>query len=53
MVLTGSLADAIRAGYDIYDRTQTGYIMRKRTEKGWVLALLDIKPRVTEADEQC
>lgn len=53
MRLSGTLADAIRAGYDIYDRTQTGYIMRKRTDKGFVLAVLDVKPLLTEVDEQC
>jgi hypothetical protein len=34
-----SLAEAIRAGFHVYDRTCDGYLMRTRTANGWVLAL--------------
>lgn len=35
-----SLAEAVRHGFQIYDRTADGYIMRIRTENGWALALV-------------
>lgn len=38
-----SLREAIKQGWEVYDRTSTGYIMRKRTDKGWVLARCDVK----------
>lgn len=34
-----SLAEAIRAGFQVYDRTHDGYLMRTRTANGWALAL--------------
>lgn len=40
-----SLADALRAGYQVYDRTNDGYLVRTRTDSGWVIALVDCKPR--------
>jgi hypothetical protein len=38
-----SLAAALKAGYQIYDRTQTGYIVRVMTSAGWALALVTCK----------
>jgi hypothetical protein len=38
-----SLADALRAGFQIYDRTQEGYLVRTRTEHGWAMALVSCK----------
>lgn len=39
-----SLAEAIRAGYQVYDRTSTGYVVRMRTPDGWALALVECRP---------
>jgi hypothetical protein len=38
-----SLADALRAGFQIYDRTPDGYLVRTRTEQGWAMALVRCK----------
>jgi hypothetical protein len=35
-----SLADAMRAGYQVYDRTEAGYLVRTRTSAGWAMALV-------------
>ncbi len=35
-----SLADALRAGFQIYDRTQDGYLVRTRTSSGWAMAIV-------------
>jgi len=34
-----SLAEAIRAGFQVWDRTCNGYLVRIRTANGWALAL--------------
>lgn len=36
-----SLDAAIKAGYQVYDRTAEGYLVRTRTEKGWAIALVN------------
>jgi hypothetical protein len=38
-----SLADALRAGFQIYDRTSDGYLVRTRTSNGWAIALVACK----------
>jgi len=38
-----SLADALRAGFQIYDRTTDGYLVRTRTATGWAMALVSCK----------
>lgn len=38
-----SLADALRAGFQIYDRTTDGYLVRTRTDHGWAMALVTDK----------
>ena len=38
-----SLADALRAGYQIYGRTHDGYLVRTRTSAGWAMALVSCK----------
>jgi len=43
LVTFPSLAEALRAGYQIYDRTSTGYIVRVMTSAGWALALVTCK----------
>lgn len=37
-----SLPDAMRAGYQVYDRTECGYLVRTRTPEGWALAIVDV-----------
>jgi len=38
-----SLAEAFRAGFQIYDRTPTGYLVRTRMISGWAFALVDTR----------
>jgi hypothetical protein len=38
-----SLADALRAGYQVYDRTSDGYLVRIRTAAGWAIAIVSCK----------
>jgi hypothetical protein len=35
-----TLADALRAGYQVYDRTDHGYLVRTRTAAGWAMAIV-------------
>jgi hypothetical protein len=42
MVFT-SLAEALRQGYQVYDRSSEGYLVRTRTSSGWALALVNYK----------
>ena len=35
-----TLADALRAGYQVYDRTSDGYLVRARTANGWAMAVV-------------
>jgi hypothetical protein len=35
-----SLAEAIRAGFQVYDRTPDGYLVRTRTSSGWAAAVV-------------
>jgi hypothetical protein len=36
-----SVADAIKAGFEVYDRTADGYLVRIRTSRGWAMALVN------------
>jgi hypothetical protein len=38
-----SLAEALRAGYQVYERTDTGYLVRTRTKNGFALALVPLR----------
>ncbi len=38
-----SLADAIRAGFQVYDRTAEGYLVRTKTDRGWAMAVVTCK----------
>ena len=38
--LRRTLADALRAGYHVYDRTDHGYLVRTRTSAGWAMAIV-------------
>lgn len=40
-----TLAEALKAGYQVYDRTSTGYIVRVKTASGWALALVNCTAR--------
>jgi hypothetical protein len=39
-----SLAEALRAGYQVYDRTADGYLVRTRTSAGWAIAVVTCRP---------
>jgi hypothetical protein len=41
LMIFKSLADALRAGYQVYDRTPEGYLIRTRLANGWAFALVD------------
>jgi hypothetical protein len=45
LVVFSTLAEAIRMGFEIYDRTTDGYIVRKQTNGGWALAIVAAKER--------
>jgi hypothetical protein len=38
-----SIAEAIRAGFQVYDRAPFGYIVRTRTQAGWAFALVRLR----------
>jgi len=38
-----SLAEALRAGYQVYDRTADGYLVRTSTTAGWAMALVSCR----------
>ena len=40
LMIFKTLSDAVRNGFEIYDRTSDGYIVRARTANGWALALV-------------
>ena len=44
MVVFRTLLEAVNAGFQVYDRTDTGYLVRTRTERGWALAIVDLVP---------
>ncbi len=37
-----TLSDAVRNGFQVYDRTSDGYLVRTRTDAGWALAIVSI-----------
>ena len=42
MVFT-SLAEALRSGFQIYDRNSEGFLVRMMTANGWAQALVRVK----------
>lgn len=40
VVVFRSLSEALRAGYQVYERTASGYLVRTRTDKGWAMAVV-------------
>lgn len=43
MLIFHTLTDAIKAGFQVYDRTASGYLVRTRTSAGWALALVELR----------
>lgn len=41
-----SLIAALRAGYQVYDRTGDGYLVRTRTSNGWAIAAVRVRADV-------
>jgi hypothetical protein len=37
-----SVSEALRAGFQVYDRTSYGYLVRTRTSRGWALAVVHV-----------
>ncbi len=37
-----SLSSALRAGYQVYERTENGYLVRIKTHAGWALARVQV-----------
>ena len=35
-----TMADAIAAGFEYFDKTADGYLVRKKTPLGWALAIV-------------
>jgi Ca2+-binding EF-hand superfamily protein len=35
-----SVSEALRAGFQVYDRTSDGYLVRSRTSGGWAFAVV-------------
>ena len=38
-----SIQEALRAGFQVYDKTSEGYLVRTRTRAGWALAVVVIR----------
>lgn len=38
-----TLAEAMRAGYQVADRTENGYVVRIKTTAGWAMAFVDLR----------
>jgi hypothetical protein len=38
-----TVADAILAGFHVYDRTEYGFLVRIRLSSGWGLAIVDLR----------
>lgn len=43
LVVFRSLEQAIRQGYQVYDKNAEGYLVRTRTANGWALALVVLR----------
>ena len=40
LVVFKSLAEALRCGFQVYERTPDGYLVRTKTAAGWALAVV-------------
>ena len=45
LIVFRNLAEALRAGFEVFDRTANGYIVRTRTDRGYALAVVDLRDR--------
>ena len=43
VMVFNSVSEALRAGYQVYDRTADGYLVRIQTSRGWAMALVNCK----------
>jgi len=43
MLIFHSLAEAMNAGFKVFDRTATGYLVRTETSRGFALALVELR----------
>lgn len=43
IVVFRSLAEAINAGFEVYDRSPDGYLVRLRTARGWAFAIVALR----------
>lgn len=43
VVVFHSVAEAIKAGFAVYDKTPEGYLVRNRTANGYAFALVVLK----------
>lgn len=51
-----ALSDALKQGFDVYDRIPNGYLVRKSTPSGFQLAIVDLKREtrmIADPDECC
>jgi hypothetical protein len=46
IVVFRSLGHALRAGYQVYERTSEGFSVRARTANGWALAVVKLRPDI-------
>lgn len=46
ILVFNSLPEALRAGYQVYDRLDEGYLLRTRTAAGWAMAICRVNSRV-------
>ncbi len=46
MMVFSSLGEALRAGFQVYDRTPDGYLVRRLTSRGWALAVVVVRQEV-------
>lgn len=44
MMMFPSLLDALKAGFEIYDRTASAYLVRAHTRAGWAIAFVPTTP---------
>lgn len=43
LMIFNKIEDALKAGFQIYDRTADGYLVRTKTDHGWAMAFVKIQ----------
>lgn len=43
MTVFPTLAEAIRAGYEVFERIPNGYLVRRHTQHGYALAVVELR----------